>query len=357
MLNFGVEEEFLLLEPGGTVAPVARDVLRLTGVDGAVKPEFMAYQVETSTGVCNRLDQLRDDLIRLRGYAAYGARRAGVHLVATGLPPFPGGAVDMVSPEIRQPNLARFPGAIAAGGACACQVHVEVPDRDLRVEVLARLRPWLSTLLTLTANSPFTAGVDTGWSSNRYRALLHWPTFRPPGLWTSAERYDRVVQTLIASGLATSPRGVYFLARLSARYPTVEVRVADACLTVDDAVLLAAVVRALVEELVDDALRGRPIEPAANTRIQATLLSAAHGTSAAPNTAPPAFELLRSRLLAKVAPALAASGDLLEVEAELARIGRDGTGAERQRDMWARSSSPAEFVSTLARTAVAVPVG
>jgi carboxylate-amine ligase len=83
-----------------------------------------------------------------------------------------------------------------------------VPDRDLGVQILARLRPWLPALLVLTANSPIVDGDDTGWSSYRYRALRHWPTFRPPGVWSDAAMYDRVVNALIASGAGLNPRSV-----------------------------------------------------------------------------------------------------------------------------------------------------
>jgi glutamate---cysteine ligase / carboxylate-amine ligase len=50
----------------------------------------------------------------------------------------------------------------------------------------------------------------------------------------------------VARGDALDPRSVYFWARLSPRYPTVEVRVADTCSTVEDTVAYAGLVRALV---------------------------------------------------------------------------------------------------------------
>ena len=70
MLSVGVEEEFLLVEPDGSVAPVAQRVAELAGAPDAVKPEFMAYQLETATGVCGSTDQLRSELSQLRQAAA-----------------------------------------------------------------------------------------------------------------------------------------------------------------------------------------------------------------------------------------------------------------------------------------------
>ena len=360
MLTVGVEEEFLLLRPDGVVAPVGPDVVRLADAGGCVTPEYMAYQLETHTSVCTRLADLRTELADLRMRAARGAERAGeVRLVATGAAPFAAGHLDALTDNARYRQLAqRFPHATAAGGTCACQVHVGVPDRDLAVTVLARLRPWLPTLLGLTVNSPFAAGADSGWASCRYRAQLRWPTFRPPEPWPDAERYDHVVHSLIRSGAAMDPAGVYFLARLSARYPTVEVRVGDTCLTTDEAVMFAGVVRTLVAALIDDIERGVCGVRMPTAAVNANLMAAAqHGMrepasrgSIRPETMP--FHV--ARLLAKIAPFLDATGDADDVYAGLDRLLRSGTGADRQRLLWARAAGPHEFVAALADATVPV---
>jgi len=355
VLSIGVEEEFLLVAPDGSVAPVAQEVARLAGMPDAVKPEFMAYQLETATGVCGTTEQLRGELTRLRQAAADSAGQLGASLLAIGMPPFRSAAIDQLSPDIRYSHLATFPNAIAAGGACACQVHVGLADRDLGVQVLARLRPWLPALLALTANSPIVDGADTGWSSYRYRALRHWPTFRLPGVWSDAEMYDRVVDGLIASGAAISPRGVYFLARLSARYPTIEIRVADTCLNLEDAVLLAAITRGLVAALIDDIRYRRKTRSATTARVEASLLATAQHGIAAGHTTPEArqhaFRSLRLRLLAKIGPHLELFGDLDEVVGGLRRIAEGGTGADRQRLLWSRAAGREDFIGAVAEAA------
>src|SRR5436190_7819202 len=166
MFTVGVEEEFLLFDPAGTVAPVATDVVCLSGAGPQLKPEFMEYQLETSTRPCGTLGELRAELVRLRWLARRGAEQLGVRLLSVGLPPYRAGASLRVRPDLRYRELVRrYPGATEAGGACACQVHVGIPDPEVRVQVLARIRPWLASLLALTANSPIFDGVDTGWHS------------------------------------------------------------------------------------------------------------------------------------------------------------------------------------------------
>jgi len=353
----GVEEEFLPLADDGSVAPVASRVVRLAGLAERIKPEYMTYQVETTTTVCTRLDELRRDLVRLRLIAADAAEQAGARLVAVGAAPLAGGPLGAASDEERHRELARrYPGATSAGGACACHVHIGMPDRELAVAVLARLRPWLPALLALTVNSPFAGALDTGWASFRYQTQLHWPTFRPPGAWASAERYDRVVRSLIVSGAALDTAGVYFLARLSARYPTIEIRVGDTCLDVQDTVFYAGVVRALVASLVDDVRRRLKAIPTPAALIDAQLLTAAHGQVRIRHSGPadPAAAAAGAvaRLLAKITPYLPATDAVDEVHAGLNRLRRNGTGAERQRRMWTGSSSPKGFVRSLTEATI-----
>ncbi|GGK41906.1 putative glutamate--cysteine ligase 2 [Pilimelia terevasa] len=355
MLTMGVEEEFLLLDQDGAVAPVAEEAVRRGGADdGELQPEFMSYQLETATPVCRSLDELHAHLSRLRRLAARGADQAGARLVSVGVPPFHSGGYDQVSAQPRYLELARrYPFGPRMGAACACQVHVGVPDPDLRVQVLAGLRPWLPTLLALTANSVISHGADTGWSSDRYRSLLKWPSFRPPRQWRGQRGYDRAVQRLIDRGAAMDPGSVYLLARLSARYPTVEVRVADACLTVDDTVLLAALVRGLVTTIVEEQHQRPEPQPKPKPKldepgatVQSGLLHAAHyGLDAGGK------QVALDRLFAHISPTLS-TDERRDVERRLDVVRREGNGADRQRELWASTGRPSEFVEALADQAL-----
>ena len=364
MLTMGVEEELLLLGPTGEVAPAAPELLRLTrnhGARGDVKPELMTYQLETASGICRTLEELEDDLTELRSVTAEAARTLGVRLVASGVPPFGTPGMGMLSDGARYRELVdRWPAASAAV-TCACHVHVGIPDRALAVQVLGRLRPWLPTLLAITGNSPFADGIDTGWSSGRYRRQLAWPTFRPPAPHRSLEDYDRELAALVRRGAALDPRGVYFLARLSPRYPTLEVRVADTCLTAREAVVFAGVVRALLVTLVEDVRSGRASVPAPGPltmTLPAQLLSAAHhglaSTIVRPRTSP-GYHLVGAlaRLLEAIIPGLEATGDLRVVLAGLQRLERLGAGADQQRVLHAAAPTRAAFVAAMAGPAAA----
>lgn len=360
VLTLGVEEEFVLVDAvTGQVALAAPEVLRL--LDGApwAKPELMRFQLETITSVCTSLDEIRAELAAHRRAAARAAARLGCRLLASGTAPYGTPGLRALTDDGRYRELARrFPALVPVAGTCACHVHVGVPSRDVGTQVLARLRPWLGSLLAISANSPISDGRDTGWSSGRYPLWSRWPTMRPPAAWSTADQYDAAVGELLRKGAALDERGVYLHARLSPRYPTVEVRVADTCLCVDDTVLLAGLVRAMVATAVDQTRRGIPVEAAPTWSVMAAVMTAArHGMSG--SCADPlrggvvTHGELVGRLAGRVADALEIQGDRGRVDALLRRLAAAGTGADRQRALWARAASPGEFTEALARATLA----
>jgi carboxylate-amine ligase len=194
---------------------------------------------------------------------------------------------------------------------------------------------------------------------------VRWPTARPPPACASAAAYDAVVRELVRRGAAVDEPGVYFLARLSPRFPTVEVRIADTCLAVDDTVLMAGLVRALVRTAIDEAEAGVPVRPASTPRIQAATRAAARHGLAGPGLDPwsgarVAQRMLLDRLLGHVWDALAQSGDDQQVKTLVARLDQRGTGAARQRALRASGPPPGELASALARATLAgcaAPIG
>ena len=230
-ITLGVEEEFVLLDPStGATVLAGPDLVRMLGGEPGVQQELMRFQVETGTRVCTGLDDLGGELIRLRRLAAAAARAWAAAWWLRGRP-YGAPGLAAVTDQPRYRELARRYGPVVAeAGTCACHVHVGVPSRDLGAPVLARIGPGLLCCSPSPAYSPIADGHDTGWASWRYAIQSRWPTAVPPAAWPDAAAYDAAVRRLIGRGAALDERSVYFLARLSPRYPTVEVRVADVCL-------------------------------------------------------------------------------------------------------------------------------
>jgi glutamate---cysteine ligase / carboxylate-amine ligase len=332
----GVEEEFLLVDPD-TGTPRAVSHVALTGDhDGAqLTGELQREQLETGTRPCASLDELDGELRRARATAAGAAASAGSALAALGTSPLP--VEPTLSPTDRYRRMARrFGLTVAEELTCGCHVHVGVESDEEAVGALDRLRPWLAPLLALTANSPFWQGGDSGYASYRSQVWSRWPSAGPYAPFGSPGTYHGTVAAMVASETVLDRGMVYFDARLSVQHPTLEVRVADVCLDVDDAVLLAALVRALVEtgvrqwraDVAPDSVRLELLRLAAwragRSGIDGMLLDPGSWCPA------PAADVL-GRLVTHVTPALDEAGDLARVRELLADVLRRGTGARAQR--------------------------
>jgi carboxylate-amine ligase len=261
------------------------------------------------------------------------------------------GATPVAEPRLtvtdnpRYQAIAEHYGPIVRDPAvCGCHIHVGVADRELAVRVGNHLRPWLPVVQALSVNSPFHGGVDTGHASWRSMQLDRWPTLGPTPAFASAADFDRTVALLVGSGAMLDERLVLWYARPSSRYPTVEVRVTDVCLTADDTVLLAGLVRALVATATAGIAAGVPAPEVPDGLLRAAHWNAAHqgldGTLLDLRRLEPrpAWDLVDD-LVEAVTPALDRHGDLAVVHAGLARLRAEGTGARRQRQMYARTGS------------------
>jgi glutamate---cysteine ligase / carboxylate-amine ligase len=245
---------------------------------------------------------------------------------------------------------------------CGCHIHVEVGSDEEGVAVLDHIRGWLPVLLALSGNSPFWQGEDTGYVSFRSQVWSRWPSAGPTELFGSAANYHATVRTMIESGTLVDEGMVYFDARLSRNFPTVEVRVADVCLHSDDAVLLAGLTRALVET----AARAWKADQLP-TPVRVELLRLANwraarsgldGSLIAPPGGPvPAQGVVRA-LIEHLTPALADLGDYDTVQELTGAVFGRGNGSTLQRDACRRGGSLAEVVAfAVTRTAGACGVG
>jgi glutamate---cysteine ligase / carboxylate-amine ligase len=349
--TIGVEEEFHVVRPDtGAPEPASRRILR--GV-GDAEPELQRSMIETASGVHTSLSELREDLIARRKSVAEAAGRHGLAVVAAATVPEAGRRATRVYPNDRYEWMAEeYRQLVDEQQVCACQVQVGVPDRDLAVRITRRIRAWLAPLLAMSVSSPLFAGLDTGYASYRSVVTSRWPTVGPSPDLNSAAEYDQLVADLVATGVISDAGMVYFDTRLSARYPTVEIRVADGCPTVDDAVLVAALGRALVDVAAQEDEAGTPVPESPQVLIRAATWRAARsglsGLLLDPLTrqAHPAHEQV-DRLFAHCRPALEARGDWATACELWNGLAARGTSADRQRTLLARGATHPELVRAL----------
>src|SRR6201995_4067132 len=219
--------------------------------------EMQREQIETGTSPCSSLDELVGQLVERRSVAARAAHRIGAEVAALATSPLP--IEPSVTREDRYERMTELYAMTAQEQlTCGCHVHVSIESEEEGVAVLDRIRPWLPTLLALTANSPFWHGRDTGYSSYRRQVWGRWPSSGPTEVFGTPENYHATVEAMLSTNTLIDEGMVYFDARLARHFPTVEVRVADVCLRINDAVLLASLVRALVETAAREGRLGQP---------------------------------------------------------------------------------------------------
>jgi glutamate---cysteine ligase / carboxylate-amine ligase len=206
--------------------------------------------------------------------------------------------------------------------------------------------------LALAANSPFWLGVDTGYASFRTVIWRRWPMAGTPQFFASRAEYDTLVDTLVKTGSLSDATKIYWDVRPSARFETLEFRITDVCLTIDEALLIAGLSRALVRTCYDQAIKN---ESALDVRPE--LLRAAKWRAArygfegelidvADKRAIPAHELIE-KLLATLRPALEAYGDWDEINTLTHDTLARGNGATPQRAAYARRGHLEDVVDLL----------
>ena len=358
-LTIGVEEEFHLADPvtrktSGTSDQVMDEVRSGSVLAGQLETELHLSMIETCTTICDSLGEVRTELGRLRGDLVDTAERAGQLLASAGTLPVLGTSSPDVVRNERYVQIESLHGGIVGEmSTCGTHVHVAVPDRAAGVQVMNRVRRWLPALLALSAGSPFWDGRDTGFAS--YRTVLwgRWPSATMPEPFDDVAQYDAVIEAMIESGAILDVGQVYWDVRLSADHPTIEFRVADAALTLDDAVLQAGLCRALVQTALVETEAGDPVPSYRPELLRAAKWRAArYGISDnlldldARTQVPAATEL--ESLVRHVTPALEDTGDLVAVQELTDTVLSRGDSASLQRAVHAERRRWTDVVDMVA---------
>jgi len=243
--TIGIEEEYLLVDPE------TRDLIsdRPEGVmeecekllAGQVTPEFLNSQIEVGTKVCSSLAEAREDLIHLRRTVAGVAKAHGLALVAVSTHPFAYWDQQTHTDKERYNILARDLQAVARRLLiCGMHVHVGIGDDELRIDLMNQVSYFLPHLLALSTSSPFWRGDNTGLKSYRIAVWDELPRTGLPEQFESFGEYRRHVEVLTSASLVEDATKIWWDVRPSARFPTLEMRVADMCTRIEDTLCIAA---------------------------------------------------------------------------------------------------------------------
>jgi len=252
--TIGIEEEYHLVDRAtrdlASEPPQAMMEQCQERLQGQVMPEFLKSQIEVATGVCATPAEARADLARLRRTVAEVAGTHGLAPVAASTHPFARWDVQKPTQRERYTQLARdLQGVGRRLVICGMHVHVGIADDDLRIDLMNQVGYFLPHLLALTTSSPFWRGEDTGLKSYRISVFQELPRTGLPEQFASYGEYLRHIRVLVDAGLIDDATKLWWDVRMSARFPTLEMRITDICTRLDDAIAVAALYQCLIRML------------------------------------------------------------------------------------------------------------
>ena len=260
---FGIEEEFFVSHRRSrnvaTRLPVRliKHATRALGED-VVKHELLQCQLELVSPVLDSVTAARTHVAESRRIVGELAAAQNLNLIAAGTHPLAAWPEQEITDDPRYDDVLKGFQIIGRRNLfCGLHIHVRVPDGIDLVDLMNRAMRWLPLFLAFSTSSPFWRRHRTGLLSYRQAAYDEWPRSGIPDFYANEAQYDELASRLVRGGAMKDASFLWWAIRPSVRFPTLELRIADACTRAEDTVALAVLYRALVSFLVRHPNHGR----------------------------------------------------------------------------------------------------
>jgi glutamate---cysteine ligase / carboxylate-amine ligase len=250
--TIGVEEEFQIVDPASCElrSHVSELMAASAELGEQVKPEMHQSIIEIGTKICQNVQELDADMRRTRGELVRAAESRGLQVAAAGTHPFSSWIDQVISPGERYQNIVEEMGQLARSLLIfGMHVHVAVPDRTTMIDLMNMVRYFLPHLLALSTSSPFWMGRDTGLKSFRTTVFRRFPRTGIPDHLSSWSQYEDYVELLIRLHSIDNAKKIWWDVRPHPTFGTLEFRIFDVVTRVDEAVAIAALTQAIVVKL------------------------------------------------------------------------------------------------------------
>ncbi len=366
--TLGVEEEFQIVDP--ETRELRSYVSQLLERGGKsvlmerVRPEMHQSMVETGTGICEDIDQVRAEVTELRQHLDHLARKGGLRIVAAGTHPFSDWKSQEIVPHERYNTLVNELEDVARENLIfGLHVHVGIKNKEVAMSLANQVRYFLPHILTLSTSSPFWLGRKTGLKSIRSEIFKRFPRTGIPDEFRSHSQFQQYVDMLVKVGSIDNAKKIWWDVRVHPFFETVEVRICDMTTKVADTVAIAALVQAIMAQLYILRLSNQQWRTYSRALIEENKWRAVRYGLDAPfidfgkEIEVPVRDLI-SELLDFVDPAAQLLGTRDELRGNVARILREGTSADRQLKVYQTSGmDPKKVVDHLiAETMFEVPI-
>jgi len=252
--TLGIEEEYQ------TVDPETRDLRSHIHAEiiekgklilqERVKSEMHQSVVEVGTSVCANIKDAKDELKNLRRHMIRLARENGLRLASAATHPFGDWRLQEVTADDRYKNIVEDMQLVARANLIfGLHVHVGIEDRETAIHMMNHARYFVPHLLALSTNSPFWLGMNTGLKSYRCKVFDKFPRTNMPDFFPSWGEYERYVNLLIKTNSIDNAKKIWWDIRPHPFFNTLEFRVCDIPMRVEETIALAALIQATVVKL------------------------------------------------------------------------------------------------------------
>jgi len=253
-LTIGIEEEYQTVDPEtrDLKSHISAEIIQKGRLllEERVKPEMHQSVVEIGTGICRTIQEARAEIRDIRRQIVELARANGLRLSAGGTHPFAHWAQQEIYPDDRYRIIVEDMKMVARTNLIfGLHVHIGVEDRDTAIHIMNGARYFLPHILALSTNSPFWLGMDSGLKSYRCKVFDKFPRTNIPDLFASWSEFESFVDLLIRTKCIDNAKKIWWDIRPHPHYPTLEFRICDMPMRLDETIAIAALCQAVIAKL------------------------------------------------------------------------------------------------------------
>lgn len=253
IFTLGVEEEFQIVDPQSRELKSHIQQILDEGkiiLAERVKPEMHQSVVELGTDICKNIDDARSQVTKLRTDLANLAIKQNLRIAAAGTHPFSHWKDQKITSHPRYKNIIDdFQQVARANLIFGLHVHVGVDSRETAIHIMNAARYFLPHIFALSTNSPFWLGRNTGFKSYRSKVFDRFPRTGIPDFFMSLAEYDNYVNLLIKTNCIDDAKKIWWDIRVHPYFHTLEYRICDIPMRVDETICLTALIQAITAKL------------------------------------------------------------------------------------------------------------
>ena len=252
--SIGIEEEYQTIDPEtrDLRSHIHAEIVQKgkTLLANRVKPEMHQSVIEIGTDVCRNIQEANDEIREIRRQMITLAQENDLRLAACATHPFAQWSKQEIYPDERYRTIVEDLKMVARANLIfGLHVHIGVEDRETAIQIMNGARYFLPHLLALSSNSPFWLGMDTGLKSYRCKVFDKFPRTNIPDLYASWSEFENYVDLLIRTNCIDNAKKIWWDIRPHPHFPTLEFRVCDIPMRVDETIAIAALCQAIIAKL------------------------------------------------------------------------------------------------------------